>query len=67
MSKYVGEHYYICIKSIFDPLLFFYLEEGEMVKGKIYLLSDGCAELFINYIMLLSEWREKQIDKILNS
>ena len=29
MSKYVGEHYYICIKSIFDPLLFFYLEEGE--------------------------------------
>ena len=67
MSKYVGEHYYICIKSIFDPLLFFYLEEGEMIKGNIYFLIDGCAELFINYIMLLSEWREKQIDKILNS
>ena len=67
MSKYVGEHYYICIKSIFDPLLFFYLEEGEMIKGKIYFLIDGCAELFINYKMLLSEWREKQIDKILNS
>ena len=67
MSKYVGEHYYICIKSIFDPLLFFYLEEGEMIKGKIYFLIDGCAELFINYIMLLSEWRKKQIDKILNS
>ena len=67
MSKYVGEHYYMCIESIFDPLLFFYLKEGEMIKGKIYFLSDGCAELFINYIMILSEWREKQIDKILNS
>ena len=38
-----------------------------MVKGKIYLLSDVGAELFLNYIILLSEWREKQIDKILNS
>ena len=67
MSKYVGEHYYMCIENICSSFLFLYIKEGEMIKGKIYFLIDGCAELFINYIMLLSEWREKQIDKILNS
>ena len=67
MSKYVGENYYMCIENTCSSFLFLYIKDREMVKGKIYLLSDVGAELFLNYIILLSEWREKQIDKILNS